>query len=140
MAKILIPIDGSEASLRAVDHVIAHRTWYPPPLEVHLVNAQRPLPSDVSRFIAAGDVKGFHHDEGVRALAEARARLDTAGIGHAFHISVGEPGHVIAHYVKELQCDQVVMTTHGQGASSLVLGSIAAKVVQQGAVPVLLVK
>jgi nucleotide-binding universal stress UspA family protein len=76
----------------------------------------------------------------VRALAEARARLEKAGIGHAIHISVGEPGHVIAHYVKELQCDQVVMATHGQGAGSLVLGSVAAKVVQQGAVPVLLIK
>jgi len=140
MIKFLLPIDGSEVSLRAVDRIVERRDWYREPLEVHVLNVQRPLPSDVSRFIPADQIKGFHHDEGMRALAQARAKLEHGALEHVFHISVGEPGHVIAHYANELNCDQIVMTTRGGGGAIAALGSIATKVVHMTNVPVLLVK
>ena len=140
MIKLLLPIDGSEASLRAVDRIVASRGWYREPLEVHVLNVQRPLPSDVSRFIPSDQIKGFHHDEGMRALTQARAKLEHGAIEHVFHISVGEPGHVVAHYANELHCDEIVMTTGGSGGAIAALGSIVTLVVQMTNVPVLLVK
>ena len=48
---------------------------------------------------------------------------------------------MVAHFVKDIGCDQVVMGTRGMGSvANLVLGSGANKVLQMVDVPVLLVK
>jgi len=48
---------------------------------------------------------------------------------------------VITGLAKSLQCDQIVMGTHGRGAlKELLLGSITLKVLQLSEIPVLLVK
>ena len=138
--KVLVPIDGSQASIRAVDHVVDKRAWYSAPVEVHVLNVQHPLPSDVSRFIPQEEIKGFHHDAGIRALAAARTKLEAGAIDHVFHISVGEPAHVIAHYAKELGCDQIIMGSQGQGVAADAFGSVARRVIHLADVPVVLVK
>jgi len=51
MMKMLLPVDGSENSLRAVQHVIAMKEKYSDPIEVHLLNVQLP--------VASGAVKMF---------------------------------------------------------------------------------
>jgi nucleotide-binding universal stress UspA family protein len=140
MTRFLVPVDGSETSLHAVEHLIDKRAWYAPPVEIHLLNVQHPLPGDVSRFVSQQDLTGHHHDEGIRALEAAREKLAAGGFDHAFHISVGDPAHVIAHYARDLHCDQVVMATHGQGAAADALGSVARRVVALAGVPVVLVR
>jgi nucleotide-binding universal stress UspA family protein len=140
MPTFLIPVDGSDTSLRAVDHVIGVRTWYRDPVDVHLLNVQHPLPSDVSSHVPETSVKGYHHDEGIRDLAAARSKLDATPIRYVFHIGVGDPGHVITHFARELRCDHIVMATHGRGGIVAPLGSVAARVVQFADRPVLLIK
>ena len=67
--------------------------------------------------------------------------LDDAKVAYKYHISVGEVGDVVAHFVKDIGCDQVVMGTRGMGSvANLMLGSGANKVLQMVDVPVLLVK
>ena len=140
MLKFLVPIDGSETSARAAGHVVDKRAWYSAPVEVHLLNVQHPLPNDVSRFIPQEEIKGFHHDAGIRALSAARAKLEAGAIDHVFHISVGEPAHLIAHYAKELGCDQIIMGSHGQGVAADAFGSVARRVIHLADVPVVLIK
>jgi nucleotide-binding universal stress UspA family protein len=140
MPTFLVPVDGSDTSLRAVDHVIAVHAWYRDPVDVHLLNVQHPLPSDVSSHVPEASVKGYHHDEGIRALARARAKLDASPLRYAFHIGVGDPGHVVTHFARELRCNQIVMATHGRGGIVAPLGSVAARVVQLADRPVLLIK
>lgn len=137
--KVLIPVDGSETSLRAIDHIVTTRTRYNSLPEVHILNVQHPLPNDVSRFIAQEDIKGFHHDAGIRALTGARAKLAAAAMDHTFHISVGDPAHVIVHYAKDLHCDEIIMTSRGQGMAAETFGSVPRRVLHLTHVPVLLV-
>ena len=74
-------------------------------------------------------------------LVNARKLLDDAKVKYAYHISVGEVGEVVAHFVNELKCDQVVMGTRGMGSvANMLLGSGATKVLHLVQVPVLLVK
>ena len=48
---------------------------------------------------------------------------------------------VIVRYVKDKRCDQIVMGTRGMsGVSSIVLGSVANKVIHVASVPVLLLR
>ena len=139
MLRVLIPIDGSKNSLRPVKFVIRKAPLYKEPLELHLLNVQHPFP---------GTIQGVHeqaerhnHDEGMKALAAARKALDAAGIKYVYHISVGEAGEVIAHFVKDKNIQQVVMGTRGAGSvANMLLGSVATKVLHLVDVPVLLVK
>ena len=141
MFRILVAVDGSESSDRAVAHLLKKLGWYREKIEVHLLNVQAALPSDVSRFITTDQLQGFHREQGVAALASARAVLDGARVSYVTHIGIGEPAHVIAHYANEKAIDQIVMGTRGLGSvAGLVMGSVTTKVLSLTDVPVLLIK
>ena len=134
-----MPVDGSENSLRTVRFVMQKAALYKEPLELHLLNVQRPFPGTVRGVHE--EAEKYHHDEGIKALAGARKLLDDAGLKYVYHISVGEAGEIIAHFVKDKNIEQVVMGTRGAGAvANMLLGSVATKVLHLVEVPVLLVK
>lgn len=143
MEKILFPVDGSDHAVRAAEFLIASRAKQAKAggLELHLLNVQTPLPSLASQAAGAERVRQHHHDEGIAALQRVRAVLDAAGVSYVFHIGVGEPSEVIVSYVKDKGCGEIVMGTRGLGSvSSMVLGSVATKVIHLSPVPVTLVK
>jgi nucleotide-binding universal stress UspA family protein len=139
---ILLPVDGSDNALRATQFVIGLVKAGTTPAEIHLLTVQPPIISgDVRMFISQDAINDYYHDEGLKALASARAALDAAGVAHAFHIGVGPIAETIAAYAKEKHCDQIVMGSHGMGAMvGLMLGSVATKVVHLVPCPVTLVK
>ena len=140
--KILLPVDGSENSLRAVQHVIAMKDQYSDPIEVHLLNVQLPVASGaVKMFISQQQLNDFYRDEGVAALKDARALLDQAGVSYQHHIGVGDLAGTITAYAKDKQCRQIVIGTRGRGSfAGALLGSVATKVVHLADMPVLLIK
>lgn len=142
MKKILLPVDGSDNSQRAVEAAIGQAKGSSEPVEIHLLNVQAPIISgDVKMFIAEDQIKAYYHDEGIKALTKARAALDAAGIAYAFHIGVGPVAETIAAYAKEKDCGQVVMGARGLGSlTGLLLGSVTTKVAHLVDVPVTLVK
>ena len=139
MLRVLMPVDGSENSLRAVGFVIRKAPLYKEPLELHLLNVQHPFPGTITGVHELAE--RHHHDEGIKALAAARKALDAAGLKYVYHISVGDSGEVIAHVVRDKKIEQVVMGTRGLGSvANMLLGSVANKVLHLVDVPVLLVK
>lgn len=141
MLKILIPVDGSDASNKAVVSFIQYLDCYKEMPEIHLLNVQLPLHGNVSLFIDSENIKQYHQDEGMKGLKAARQLMDQAGISYQFHITVGEPAEMIVGFAKEKLFDQVVIGPRGVGAvKNLLLGSVTNKVVQLSTIPVLLVK
>jgi nucleotide-binding universal stress UspA family protein len=141
MLRILLAIDGSESSDRAVAHLLKKLDWYKERPEIHLLNVQAALPADVSRFISAEQLQDFHRERAEAALASAKRLLDSAQVGFVTHVAVGEPAHVIAHYAGEKAADQIVMGTRGLGSvAGLMMGSVTAKVISLTDIPVLLIK
>jgi len=142
MLRLLLPIDGSEGALRAIERLLAMRHWYREPLEVHLLNVQHLLHKDVGNFVAAADIRDFHQEEGMKELAAARARLDEAGVPYRHHVVVGElVPETIAHFAREQGIGQILMCTHGRTPmGDLLLGSVAHGVVHNASIPVTLVK
>ena len=140
--KMLLPVDGSENSLRAVQHVIAMKEQYSDPIEVHLLNVQLPVASGaVKMFISQQQLNDFYRDEGVAAVKDARALLDQAGVSYQHHIGVGDLAGTITSYAKDKQCRQIVIGTRGRGSfAGALLGSVATKVVHLADIPVLLIK
>ncbi|MGH8806673.1 MAG: universal stress protein [Noviherbaspirillum sp.] len=141
MLKVLLAVDGSEYSLHAVAYVIKRTSLAKLDWDIHLINVQNPLHGSISTFIHAAQIKQYHHDEGMKALAPARDLLDKGGIVHQYHLFVGEPAEVIARYAKEQGCDEIVMGARGlSGIASILVGSVAATVINLAEIPVLLVK
>jgi nucleotide-binding universal stress UspA family protein len=141
MFRILVAVDGSESSDRAVSHLLKKLAWYKEAVEIHLLTVQPSLPSDVGRFISAEQLDGFHREQGEAAQASARRILDGAKVAYKSHIGIGEPAHVIAQYARDQAIDQVAMGTRGLGSvAGLVMGSVTTKLLSLTNVPVLLIK
>jgi len=141
MQKILLAVDGSDSALRAVEHVARRASTAKEDYEILLVHVQYPLHGSVSTFIDAGQVKQYHHDEGMKALAGAREKLDASGAQYSYHLFVGDPAEVVARYAREQGCHEIVIGTRGlTGIGSLLMGSVATKVIHLADMPVLLVK
>ena len=138
MAKMLIAVDGSPHSRRAVEQAL--RLGQSP--EIHLLNVQIPIQSGHARmFVGREDLQDYYREEGLAALQEARAILDAAGVPYTHHIAVGHVAQTIAAYAKEKGFDQIVLGSHGRGAlTHLLLGSVASDVLRLAEVPVTLVK
>lgn len=141
MLKILLAVDGSECSLHAVAHAIKRATAAKDQHQLHLINVQHPVHGSVSTFVDAAQIKQYHHDEGMKMLARPREMLDAAGIPYQHHLFVGEPAEVITRFAKEQGCEEIVIGTRGlSGISSLLMGSVATKIIHLAEVPVVLVK
>jgi nucleotide-binding universal stress UspA family protein len=146
MPNVLLPVDGSDNSTRAVE-AACRQVAHCQPVTMHLLNVQPPNHSGVvKKYLSQDLIDKFHQEEGETALRSARARLENADIAYTTHVEVGDVAQTIARYVRELHCDQVIMGTRGLGSggvaaiAGLLLGSIATKVLHLVEVPVTLVK
>jgi nucleotide-binding universal stress UspA family protein len=142
LRRILLPVDGSASSQRAVQHVIGMRQDLADPgaLELHLLNVQRPVSGDVSSFVASKSLDEYYAELGEKGMAAARALLVEAGVEHQAHQRIGSLGETIANEAKSRSCDLIVMGTKGAGAAAALMGSVAQSALEHSTVPVMLVK
>jgi len=142
MMKILIPVDGSDYALHAVDYVIKNAAALKESPQVLLLNVQWNVAAgNVKLFINQQTIDDFYREQGMAALQLARAALDAAALPYQYHISVGTPAEAIAQYAHQQNVDQIVMSRQGQGGlQSLLLGSVVNKVLHLANCPVMLVK
>jgi len=141
MLKILLPVDGSENSDKAIVEFMKLLNWYKEMPEIHLLTVQMPLSGNISSYISATDIKQYHQEEGLKSLENPRKLLDQAGVAYQYHITVGDPAEMIVRFATEQKYDQIVMGPRGKGnIEGLLLGSVTNKVMQSATMPVLLVK
>lgn len=140
MLKVLVPVDGSEPSQRAIEHVI-DTPQYRDGAEIHLINVQPPLPGRAAAAVGHANVEDYHREEGLKQLQPTQQRLSAAGVKYHCHIAVGDPSKVIVQYAQEHAIDQIVMGTRGRNAvASALMGSVAKEVLAGSHIPVVLVK
>ena len=141
MLKFLLAVDESETSNKAVFNFIKQLSWYKEVPEIHLLNVQYPLHGNAPMLIDKSRINEYHQEKGIKELQAARKIMDKAGLKYHFHITVGDPAEMILRYGKENQCDLIVIGPRKLGAvSSLLLGSVASKVIHLSEIPVLLIK
>ena len=149
---ILVPLDGSEVSERAIP--MAEDLARSSEATVHLIHM-------VSREHELGAGRGIDSVQAAemevdmaRRLTESRlhrgrtyleqkgSQLSGAGIKIEtdFAVMAGDPAQNIIDYVKEHNISLVVMTTHGRGGvRRLLVGSVTDRVIRSCEVPVLVV-
>jgi len=139
--RVLLAVDGSPHASRAADYICKlHELGMP--IEVELLNVPLPIPSEyVRRFITDEMIENYHREEGVPALRDSRAALDSAGVQFDAHVVAGHAAEKIVQLARQHRCTRIVMGTRGLGAiAGLVLGSVAYKVIHLSPIPVTLVK
>ena len=141
--KILLAVDGSDASLRATRKLIELATTLKDAPEVELVAVHLAVPRlwEHSAAIVTKDmVDRYYREEGQRMLATSQGLLEAAGIAHRQHVLVGNVAETIVAHAAQTGCAVLCMGSRGMSAlSGLVMGSVATKVVHLATVPVLLV-
>ena len=146
MLRFLVPSDGSEHALLAIEEVVGLAPQLAQPVEVLLLNVQPQIPAN---FLLLGEgtpsdkerLEEPLRETGDEMLEPARAVLERAKIAHACHVELGHAAETIANFAKTYHCEMIVMATRGLSAGSgLLLGSVATKVVHLTEIPVLLVR
>ena len=136
---ILLPFDGSPASIEAVKYVARHVLGTG--IAVHLINVQDALLPDPALLHAARAKMAWHRDEGHRQLRVGRDILAAHGIPHTFEVAFGREAETIARVAASRGYRLVVMGTRGRHPLvNLVAGSVPSGVMRMTKVPVLLVR
>ena len=138
--RVLVAVDASDPAARAVEYAINLRKQHPE-LAIDVINVQREVPGDVSRFIAKETLQGYHQERGAEATKRAKELLEAAGVPHAVTMVTGKPWDEIAAHAVANRCDHIIMGTRGLGSyTGAMLGSIAQNVAATSPVPVVMVK
>lgn len=139
--RVLIPIDGSTGSLAALERLLEKAAWFSSPLEIHLLNVQRPLPQEIGRFVGTEALHQLHHDRGMACLDAARERLAARGASCNCHVVVGNAAETIVHFARQRQCELIAIGPRGLGSlPGLLLGSVTTRVLHLADIPVLVLK
>jgi nucleotide-binding universal stress UspA family protein len=142
MLKILIAVDGSDHALHAIE-AIAKMAKSSLDLEVIMLCVS-PEPIFYGDYTAS-TIRSIEEDQKKHQSTILTQAMDYA---KSLGIKVGEPARAdgvvaneIVRVAQDRQVDQIAMGTRGMGAvGSMVMGSVAQRVVHQASVPVLLVK
>lgn len=139
--RVLVPLDGSALAEGILPFVL--QVAGPLDLEIELLRVVRPVPpsvTELSRDVVVEDAEA--RLEECRAYLEAVARdLVDRGVRVRVHARRGEPAAEIVRAARELGADLIAMTTHGRsGLGRLLHGSVAAAVLRDAHVPVLLLR
>jgi YjbE family integral membrane protein len=143
LRSVLLAVDGSPPSLRAVEQVLGLRASLrdPQALKVHLLNVQRPVSGDVSSFLTNRSLDEYYAERSAEAMAPAVAAMQAGGLQHEAHHRVGQAGPTIAEVAQSQGCGLIVMGARGLGsAGAALLGSATQETIAHATVPVLVVK
>jgi YjbE family integral membrane protein len=136
MSKVLVPVDGSSNSMRAVRHVV-NQFMSNHELEAHLLHVRTPLSQHIARFLSAGTRRSFHYDEATKALAPARALLKQHGVPFTSHIELGDRAETISRVADRIGAAQIVMGTARKNSfTRLIQDSVTNRVLELAQVPV----
>ncbi|HET8874795.1 MAG TPA: universal stress protein [Casimicrobiaceae bacterium] len=137
MIRVLLPVDGSDSSARAVQRV-ASCSQRVAPVEVQLLYVQ--VDDGTAATVFDEPARNDALEAGNRALQSAADVLARAGVACMSESRKGFVPSVIVEHAKSTNCDAIVMGTRGMGSTQQLLGSIARQVISLSDLPVTLVK
>jgi len=140
--KLLFPSDGSKPSIDALQALLARYDWFRDPPALTLLHVHPPIPYGMAaRWVGKHTIDEHYAEESAAALAPSRQLLDQRGILYAAQTRVSDPAHEIVACARDGGFYVIAMGTSGHtGLTSLMLGSVAQKVVASATTPVLLLK
>ena len=143
LSKILIPVDGSPASLRAVDFAI-EMVAQDPSTSLVLLHVQNTRAMELASASEAMDTEWLREAgsrASAKALKDAIGKCEHAGVASEALVRTGQIAEAVGQVAREENVKHIVMGTRGLGGiQGLLLGSVAMQVVHLAEVPITLIK
>jgi nucleotide-binding universal stress UspA family protein len=145
LKKIVVPVDGSENSMRAVDYAFELGKKFESELMVVNVVTPHDRATEIRNEVEAVRIRNDEKEEKAKkALQLAEGRVKKLG-GYAkikyTQLSGSDPAEAIIKAAEEQGADTIVIGNRGLGTlSALILGSVSEKLIQSSKIPVLVVK
>lgn len=138
--RMLVASDGSPAAQRALVFAAAAARARGD-ARLHVIAVLAAVSDDVRQLIPAEEIDRVLAAEAKEMRESVDAVLGPGGGAVVFEASAGRPAERIVERARELAVDEIVMGTRGRGpVAGLLLGSVAARVVQLAHCPVTLVR
>jgi nucleotide-binding universal stress UspA family protein len=137
MKRILVGVDGSEASLKAARLAAEIALRFGARLSLTYVVPRLLLPPDAYGLTIA-EVEQEHQAYAGRLLAEATATLGESGVEVDTQVLTGTPAEGLAEAAQAPDVGMVVVGSRGRGAvARMLLGSVTSRLVHISSKPVL---
>lgn len=137
MSGVLVPVDGSDRSLQAVEYACVLFPDAEPSL-LHVVDPGK------ERYEGPGYVEGWKEQaerEADSILEDATERTEEYGVDAETAVEWGTPYRGILEYIKRTGPDHVVLGSTGESASGrFALGSVSEVVLRRSSAPVTVVR
>lgn len=140
MNPILVPVDGSDCSSRALDFAAELAAKLGSPIVLcHVLDVGRAAAMSGGEPQLIAGCLDMLETEGKEIIDEAVARV-TSGVAVSSRTPEGEPVEEIERLASELKPSFIAIGTHGRtGLSRLMMGSVAEGVVRKARFPVMVV-
>ncbi len=142
--RILVPVDGSATSERALQEAIKIASGNSQLRLVYVVEEVYSLDAEAYAFFDYAGLQDAMHKSGERVLAQAAKQVQRSG-AKAETVLLDGVGERVARVIDgeavKWGADLIVIGTHGRsGFSRLLLGSVAEGVTRGSSAPVLLIR
>ena len=136
--RVLVPIDFSTPSLRALDEAVE----FSRPYEAELI-VMFAVERSESALLEPGSEAHLEHQaqEAEEKLEEICRSLGRRGVTCRTLIEFGAASEAIVDAAKKVHANLIVMSTHGRtGLAHVLIGSVAERVVQHACCPILFLR
>jgi len=143
MLKVLLPVDGSASAARATKALVKTLAWYKGSPQIDLLAVHLPVPRlpNMGLVVSKEMVERYYAEESAAMLAPSTTILAAAKVKYTVHTAVGPIAETIVDEAKRCDSEMIYMGTRGMtGLASMVLGSVATRVLHLADIPVVLIR
>lgn len=139
-SKMLVPVDGSDHSLRALDHALfLAKAAGSKVTAIHVM--EKPPTMYVESQKLLNDIMAKYKTESAKVLDRCKELAAQKGVKIETVIADGDAATSITDYAKKEGCDIIVIGNRGLGRfKEMVVGSVSNKVLHHAKCSVLIVK
>lgn len=139
--KILVTVDGSDISLRALKYALGLGKLLAKPATITMLHVDPAAFPGVERRIGRQAVEEYHAANHEHALKAARAAIKRSRLVVQEVNEVGDIAETILTVARKRKTDLIVMGSHGRSAvKGVLLGSVSTKVIAQTDIPVTIIR
>jgi len=140
--KILVPVDGSKCSLKAVKYAAELATGLRSKSSILVINVHDDSALyQMGSYVDPTDIENYLIQTSQRELKGAQKILAKYKIPHNFIIEIGYVAETILQVANKEKCGMIIMGSKGRsGIADVLLGSVSQRVSSRAKQPVLLVK
>jgi nucleotide-binding universal stress UspA family protein len=140
--KILVPIDGSQNSLKALKYAVTLAKGLTAKSSIVVINVHDDSSFNyINQFVTYEDIKNNLIENSQKEMKPAQKLLAKSDITHSFIIEIGNVAETILSIADKEKVGMIVIGSKGRSElSDILLGSVAHRITHKAKQPVLVVK